>query len=41
MAQTTSTPKHTDPTTKRDEKKNEETKTDKPDGKQKTTQKGS
>ncbi|MET4107389.1 hypothetical protein [Hymenobacter sp. UYP22] len=41
MAQPTSTPQHTDPATKRDEKKNEETKTDKPDGKKKTTQKGS
>ncbi|AHJ95770.1 hypothetical protein [Hymenobacter swuensis] len=40
MAQPTTTPKHTDPETKRDEKKNEETVKDKPDGKKKTTQKG-
>lgn len=40
MAQPTTTPKHTDPETKQDEKKNEETVKDKPDGKKKTTQKG-
>ncbi len=38
MAQPTTTPQHTDPATKRDEKKNTETVKDKPDGKKKTTQ---
>ena len=38
MAQPATTPQHTDPATKRDEKKNEETVKDKPDGKKKTTQ---
>lgn len=38
MATSTNTPKHTDPATKRDEKKNETTVKDKPSGKQKTTQ---
>jgi hypothetical protein len=39
MAQTASTPKHTDPATKNKEKANEETVKDKPSGKNKTTQK--
>ncbi|GAB3239798.1 hypothetical protein GCM10027346_33340 [Hymenobacter seoulensis] len=40
MAQPTTTPQHTDPATKTQEKKNEETIKDKPGGKKKTTQKG-
>jgi len=39
MANTTNTPKHTDPATKRDEKKNETEVKDKVSGKTKTTQK--
>jgi hypothetical protein len=39
MANTTTTPKHTDPATKRDEKKNEEVIKDKPSGKAVKTQK--
>ena len=39
MANTTNTPKHTDPATKRDEKKNETEVKDKVSGKTKVTQK--
>ena len=39
MANTTSTPKHTDPATKAKEKKNEEEVKDKPSGKTVKTQK--
>lgn len=39
MANTTTTPKHTDPATKRDEKKNETEIKDKPSGKTIKTQK--
>ena len=39
MANTTNTPKHTDPATKRAEKKNETEVKDKVSGKTKTTQK--
>ena len=39
MANTTNTPKHIDPATKRDEKKNETEVKDKVSGKTKTTQK--
>jgi hypothetical protein len=39
MANTTNTPKHTDPATKRDEKKNETEIKDKPSGKTVKTQK--
>ena len=39
MANTTNTPKHTDPVTKNKEKKNEEEVKDKPSGKTEKTQK--